>query len=98
MPARFHKRVCAVVLLTLLLSLSGNTPACAANGSVVYTYDALGRVLTASYDTKVIVIYTYDANGNRTQQVVNVNSASLSWAATPVTPCTVNCWDAALWN
>lgn len=68
----------------------------AANGSVVYTYDALGRVLTASYDTGVIVIYTYDANGNRTQQVINVNTATLSWTAT-ATPCTANCWGAGLW-
>jgi hypothetical protein len=30
--------------------------ASATNGSVIYTYDALGRVLTASYDTGVIVI------------------------------------------
>jgi YD repeat-containing protein len=68
----------------------------AANGSVVYTYDALGRVLSASYDTGVIVIYTYDANGNRTQQVINVNTATLTWTAT-ATPCTANCWGAALW-
>jgi YD repeat-containing protein len=68
----------------------------AANGSVTYTYDALGRVLTASYDTGVIVIYTYDANGNRTQQVINVNTATLTWTAT-ATPCTANCWGAGLW-
>jgi YD repeat-containing protein len=71
-------------------------PAQAANGGVVYTYDALGRVTSASYDTNVIVYYTYDANGNRTAQVVNVNSATLQWTAT-VTPCTGNCWGATLW-
>jgi YD repeat-containing protein len=71
----------------------------AANGSVTYTYDALGRVLTASYDTNVIVIYTYDANGNRTQQVVNVNSATLCWNT--LTGCTgggSTTWDTGLWN
>jgi YD repeat-containing protein len=68
----------------------------AVNGAVTYTYDALGRVITASYDTGVIVIYTYDANGNRTQQVINVNTATLSWTAT-ATPCTSNCWGAGLW-
>lgn len=52
-------------------------PAFAANGSVVYTYDALGRILSASYDTNVIVYYAYDANCNRTQQVINVNTQSL---------------------
>ena len=74
----------------------GSHQAQAANGSVVYTYDALGRVLTASYDTGVIVIYSYDANGNRTQQVINVNTATLTWTAT-TTPCTSNCWGAGLW-
>ena len=74
----------------------GSHQAQAANGSVVYTYDALGRVLTASYDTGVIVIYSYDANGNRTQQVINVNTATLTWTAT-ATPCTSNCWGAGLW-
>lgn len=72
------------------------TPAGAANGSVTYTYDALGRVVTASYDTGVFVIYTYDANGNRTAQTVNVNAATLTWTAI-VTPCTANCWGGALW-
>ena len=68
----------------------------AANGSVVYTYNSLGRVTTASYDTGVIVIYTYDANGNRTQQVINVSTSTLTWTATS-TPCTANCWGAGLW-
>lgn len=44
----------------------------AANGSVAYTYDALGRVTTASYDTGVCIIYTYDANGNRLSEKINV--------------------------
>jgi RHS Repeat len=79
-----------------IFSVAQVSPASAANGSVTYTYDALGRVSTASYDTNVIVIYTYDANGNRTQQVINVNSATLMWALT-ATPCTANCWGAALW-
>jgi YD repeat-containing protein len=71
-------------------------PAAAANGSVTYTYDALGRVATVSYDTGVIVIYSYDANGNRTSQVINVNSGTLTWTATSGS-CTVNCWGASLW-
>jgi len=67
-----------------------------ANGSVTYTYDALGRVTTASYDTGVIIQYSYDPNGNRTQQVINVNISTLTWSATS-TPCTSNCWGSALW-
>ncbi|MEW6437763.1 MAG: RHS repeat domain-containing protein [Pseudomonadota bacterium] len=73
------------------------TAAHAANGSVVYTYDALGRILTASYDTGVIIIYSYDANGNRTQQIVNVNTSSLAWTGSS-SPCTSNCWGASLWT
>ncbi len=88
--------------LLLLLTLMGfgldtclNT-AQAANGSVVYTYDALGRVTTANYDTGVIVIYSYDANGNRTQRVVHVSTTTLTWTPT-TTPCTSNCWGSFVW-
>jgi YD repeat-containing protein len=63
-----------------------------ANGSVTYTYDALGRVTSASYDTGVVILYSYDANGNRTQQVVNVNTSTLHWDV-PATP-----WSAAVWG
>jgi YD repeat-containing protein len=84
-----------LVALTLL-SASALDAAVAANGSVLYTYDALGRILTATYDTGVIVIYTYDSNGNRLSQTINVNTATLTWTAT-ATPCTANCWGQSLW-
>ena len=93
---RVWKYGCLLFGLTLLLAFPLFSAAEAANGSVVYTYDALGRVTTASYDTGVIVIYSYDANGNRTQQVINVNTATLTWTATS-NPCTSNCWGAGLW-
>jgi YD repeat-containing protein len=86
--------------LAFLIAILGGTAAFAANGSVTYTYDALGRVTSASYDTGVIVIYTYDANGNRTQQVINVNTAGLNWAATG-TSCATSppvCWATGLWQ
>jgi len=50
------------------------TLAHAANGSVAYTYDALGRVTTASYDTGVCVLYSYDPNGNRLSETINVTT------------------------
>jgi hypothetical protein len=50
------------------------TLAYAANGSVAYTYDPLGRVTTASYDTNVCIIYTYDANGNRLSETIHVTA------------------------
>jgi YD repeat-containing protein len=85
------------LVLAACLGLAASAPSAhAANGSVTYTYDALGRVTTASYDTGVIVIYTYDANGNRTAQVININTSTLTWTVT-ATPCAENCWGAALW-
>lgn len=86
----------AALILASNLMMAG--PASAANGSVVYTYDALGRVLTASYDTGVFIFYTYDANGNRLSQTINTNTATLSWTVTGTPPCTVNCWGGALWK
>lgn len=38
-------------------------------GSVSYTYDALGRIKTATYSNGVIITYTYDAAGNRVSQI-----------------------------
>lgn len=68
-----------LVLAALLAVVGGGlaaTSAFAVNGSVVYTYDALGRIATASYDTGVCIAYTYDPNGNRTAQKILVTSAS----------------------
>jgi YD repeat-containing protein len=47
----------------------------AANGSVGYSYDALGRITAANYDTGVCVVYSYDANGNRLSQTINVTTS-----------------------
>ena len=79
-----------VALIGVALFASIHDEAHAANGSVIYTYDALGRVTTASYDTNVIVIYFYDTNGNRTSQVINVNTTTAVWGSFN--------WDAALWG
>jgi YD repeat-containing protein len=62
-------------------------PASAANGSVVYTYDALGRITTASYDTGVCIGYTYDANGNRLSEKILVTS-----------PTSTGVWGCFNWN
>lgn len=88
-----------IVALAVAIGLLASSvdKAYAANGSVTYTYDALGRVQTVSYDTGIIIIYTYDANGNRTQQVINVNTSVLHWAPT-ASPCTSNCWGQAVWG
>lgn len=39
-------------------------------GSVVYTYDTLGRLTKVTYASGVVITYTYDAAGNRTAQVI----------------------------
>ncbi len=76
--SRTKVRLLAALLLIITTSVVAiSSAALAANGSVTYTYDTLGRVASVTYDTGVIVYYTYDANGNRTQQVVNVNTANL---------------------
>ncbi len=64
--------VCAV---TAAGAAGAFTLAHAANGSVAYTYDALGRVTTASYDTNVCIVYSYDPNGNRLSEAINVTTA-----------------------
>lgn len=70
-------RVVRSALLTTAVVLAGTAPTAtsrAANGSVAYSYDALGRLLTANYDTGVCIVYSYDANGNRTSQKILVVS------------------------
>ena len=65
-----------VLSVAAILGVSAITATIAANGSVAYTYDALGRVTTASYDTGACIIYTYDPNGNRLSEVVRVGAGS----------------------
>jgi YD repeat-containing protein len=59
----------------------------AANGSVAYSYDALGRVTTASYDTGVCIIYKYDPNGNRLSETISVTTTG-----------TTGVWGCFNWN
>jgi len=81
-----------ILAAVTLLAISALCQAFAANGSVAYTYDALGRVITVSYDTGVCLIYAYDANGNRTSETVNVNGSGA--------PAVWGCfnWGAANWT
>jgi hypothetical protein len=71
---RKRSRYPSLVIALALIGISAVTAALAATGSVAYTYDALGRVTTASYDTGVCVIYTYDPNGNRLSETVLVSA------------------------
>ena len=68
--------ICASVVMLASMTVPGSNTSRAANGSVAYTYDALGRLITASYDTGVCIAYSYDANGNRLSEKILVTSSS----------------------
>ena len=78
--SRRRKATILGLILILTCGLAARS-AFAQNGSVLYTYDALGRITTATYDTGVIVIYTYDSNGNRLSQTINVNTTTGTWGS-----------------
>jgi hypothetical protein len=90
MSVPYHRKmllwvsVCAVATAA---ALGAFTLANAANGSVAYTYDALGRVTTASYDTGVCIIYSYDPNGNRLSETIKVSTVG-----------TTGVWGCFNWN
>jgi len=65
-----------LALLAVLIPLG-------AVGSVIYTYDPLGRVTTGLYDNGLCIAYAYDANGNRTTQTNTIASApeSATWGS-----------------
>ena len=52
--------------LALLALLAGPAHA----SGITYTYDALGRVKTATYDNGTQITYAYDGASNRTTQSV----------------------------
>jgi hypothetical protein len=69
-----------------LISMFASSAASAANGSVAYTYNSLGRLTTASYDTGVCLVHTYDAgwspaNRDRKRRLRWASMAMLHWGA-----------------
>jgi len=79
----------AVVLFTASL-LQGTAVLAAV--SIIYTYDALGRVATARYDNGTCIVYTYDANGNRTAQTITTSG-------NPTTPVWgTGSWGCFIWS
>lgn len=45
-----------------------------AQAATTYAYDALGRVISITYDNGTVVTYTYDAAGNRTSVVATCSA------------------------
>jgi YD repeat-containing protein len=82
-----HKATLLFTAVCATAAILAATLAYAANGSVAYTYDALGRVTTASYDTGVCIIYSYDPNGNRLSETINVTATG-----------TTGVWGCFTWN
>src|SRR5689334_17298647 len=71
----YRKRLIRACVLASTAFCAAASPAVAGNGSVTFTYDAVGRVTSAVYDTGVTLQYSYDAAGNRTQQVLVVGTS-----------------------
>ena len=68
----------AALLASTAVCALASEPAVAGNGSVSYSYDSLGRVVTANYDNNIFIQYTYDALGNRTQEVITTGTITTS--------------------
>ena len=67
-------RIVSISLRICIGFLAALSPS-STQASVIYTYDAVGRVATALYDNNVCVVYTYDANGNRTARTITAGGA-----------------------
>ena len=61
----------ATATLAASLLLASGTQA---QNFVIYTYDALGRVITATYGNGTTTTYTYDPTDNRTAQTTTIGS------------------------
>jgi hypothetical protein len=64
MQRRVTRRI-AWFSVIAVLSLWPIETSVGADASVIYRYDAAGRLIAAAYGSGLCVIYTYDINGNR---------------------------------
>jgi YD repeat-containing protein len=73
------KRQRIVVMTSLaIVALTAMAPRAQSAEIVSYTYDELGRIISATYPDGKKISYYYDATGNRTQQVVSANTAPVA--------------------
>jgi YD repeat-containing protein len=66
----------AALFVTLLCTLFLVAPALA--GSITYTYDDAGRLVTADYGNGSAIAYTYDNAGNLLARTVGLDNISLT--------------------
>lgn len=80
-----HRRLILAHLVAGVSTLALQNEAFGQN--VVYSYDALGRIVTVTYPSGATITYTYDAAGNRTQVVQTASSGAPtgSFSASPTT-------------
>lgn len=95
-PILCGRRPAVLAVGLALCAFVAGVPFQAKADTTQYTYDALGRVSTVTYGNGVVVTYSYDAAGNRTQKIANVAAATLVWMAS-ATPCANNCWGTKNW-
>ena len=70
------RSACAALFVTLVCTLFLVAPALA--GSITYTYDDAGRLLTADYGNGSAIAYTYDNAGNLLARTVGLDNISLT--------------------
>ena len=88
-PLRFRLKCIAAIFVSAVFLQSNVAFAMV---SIIYTYDALGRVATALYDTGTCIVYSYDANGNRTAQTITTSG-------NPTTPVWgTGSWGCFIWS
>lgn len=64
------KNTSLAIIVCLLAFFATALPAHAASASATYGYDALGRLVTVTYNNGTVITYTYDTAGNRIKQTV----------------------------
>ena len=86
-PLRFRLKCIAAIFVSAVQS-----NVAFAMVSIIYTDDALGRVATALYDNGTCIVYSYDANGNRTAQTITTSG-------NPTTPVWgTGSWGCFIWS
>lgn len=67
-------RLATAILLIAVLGMWPIKTSIGADASVSYRYDAMGRLVAASYNSGLCVVYTYDANSNRLSETTGAPS------------------------